>query len=133
MPVQEAGPSHLRVHAMSIRAVFRVQCDGPCKGWLSVSPEFAGREILPGMMTVEPTAVHAANWPGERAARRAALNEGWSYRPKDGQFSGQLWCRSCRINPLRIQLPPLCADPQVPHAVNFSGHCVFCDKQVDDL
>ena len=30
---------------MSIRAVFRVRCDGPCKGWLSVPPHLVGRVI----------------------------------------------------------------------------------------
>jgi hypothetical protein len=118
---------------MTIRAVFRVQCDGPCKGWLSISPEYAGREILPDMMTVEPTAVHAANWPGERAARLGALGAGWTRDPNDSQEPRRWLCRSCRINPLGIQLPPLCADPQVSHAVNFSGRCLFCDKQVSDL
>lgn len=127
---------------MSIRAVFRVRCDGPCKGWLSLSPEFAGRDILPGMMTVEPTAVHAANWPGERAAREAARQEGFQILG----FTGRLLCPECRDNPLGIKLPsarpnteksrpPACEDPEVDvdHSFDMTWSCVFCGKDERDL
>ena len=110
---------------MSIRAVFRVRCDGPCKGWLSLSPEFAGRDILPGMMTVEPTAVHACNWPGERAARRGAFHAGWKYVLVPGK-SDQLMCPPCAVNPLGIVLPPdpvcICTHPLSQH--NFQRLCI---------
>lgn len=116
---------------MTIRAVFRVQCDGPCRGWLSISPEFAGRDILPGMMTVEPTAVHAGNWPGERAARLAAQREGWQVRVT---APPTLLCPPCAANPLGIVLPPWsCVDPGPGHAPNMDGVCAICGKVVDDL
>lgn len=117
---------------MTIRAVFRVQCDGPCKGWLSVPPELIGKDITHDQLTVEPTAVHAGNWPGERAARVAAVNSGWDYRPKESVHGGQLWCRSCRINPLGIKLPPVCADPEIGHRLTVAGVCVFCDRSIAD-
>lgn len=100
---------------MSIRAVFRVQCDGPCRGWLS-TPECyrMGTDIRPEAFVVAPTAERAGNWPGERAARRAALGAGWTYTGvsawnPEGQHAtargGTLLCPKCKTNPLGISLP----------------------------
>jgi hypothetical protein len=110
---------------MTIRTVFRVQCDGPCKGWLSVPPHLIGRDILHTALTVEPTAVHAGNWPGERAARTAAVGAGWQRSFLDPAHAKWL-CPGCRDNPLGIVLPPdpvcICTHPLSQH--NLNGLCV---------
>lgn len=86
---------------MSIKAVFRVQCDGPCKGWLSLPDTRRGVDVPAETLVVRRTAVNAALYPGEGAARRAARGAGW--------VTDDLWgllCRSCAVNPLGIVLPP---------------------------
>lgn len=92
---------------MSIRAVFRVQCDGPCKGWLSWTEDYVpGTDMLPRHHMVAPTAERALNWPGERAARMAALDNGWAADLITGRMGLQSWfCPTCRDNPLGIVLP----------------------------
>ncbi|HEX5705639.1 MAG TPA: hypothetical protein VFX97_20740 [Pyrinomonadaceae bacterium] len=86
---------------MTIKAVFRVQCDGPCKGWLSLpSKHHMGHEDL----IVRPTTVTAGLWPGERAARTAALNNGWEVTGLSRNPVSWL-CPTCRLNPLDIRIP----------------------------
>lgn len=81
---------------MTIRTVFRVQCDGPCKGWLSWSDDYVpGTPVLPRYEVVAPTAERAFNWPGEGAARRAAVGAGWSYTMVDGLK--KIVCPECRF------------------------------------
>lgn len=82
---------------MTVKAVFRVQCDGPCKGWLSLpSKHQTGTDIRHEDLLVRPTAVTAALWPGERSARTAALNNGWE-ADRDDFTSAREWrCPECR-------------------------------------
>ena len=116
---------------MTIRAVFRVQCDGPCRGWLSVPPELIGKDTPATALTVEPTAVHAGNWPGERAARIAALGAGWTRDRNDFSEPRRWLCPSCSVNPLGIVLPPWsCVDPGPGHAPNMDGVCAICGVTV---
>jgi hypothetical protein len=87
---------------MTIRAVFRVQCDGPCHGWLSRREGYVpGTDMRPEDHVVEPTAVRALNWPGERAARLAAQRLGWQWNRGGPQL-----CPECAANPLGIVIPP---------------------------
>jgi hypothetical protein len=87
---------------MMIRAVFRVQCDGPCRGWLSWREGYVpGTDMRPEDHVVEPTAVRALNWPGERAARLAAQRLGWQWNRGGPQL-----CPECAANPLGIVIPP---------------------------
>jgi hypothetical protein len=91
---------------VSIRSVFRVQCDGACKGWLSRSDDYVpGTDVLPRHRVTAPTAERAFNWPGERAARLAARSAGWIPWRKDGTRTTWL-CPGCKDNPLEIVLPP---------------------------
>lgn len=99
-----------------IRAVFRVQCDGPGKEWLSVPPHLIGRDILPEALTVEPTAERAGNWPGEGAARRAAIGAGWSFVTVNGSW--KLMCPPCALNPLGIVLPK--SEPTCPECAHWT-------------
>jgi hypothetical protein len=94
---------------VTIRAVFRVQCDGPCKGWL------LSYTALPGS---EPA---AATFPGERAARVAAVNAGWSLK----DLGLHLYCPDCTVNPLGVVLPdsPICVDPRCPARHAHFGPC----------
>lgn len=90
---------------MTIKAVFRVQCDGPCKGWLSLPDNYRmGTDIRHGDLIVRPTAVTAGLWPGERAARTAALNNGWKVTGLSRNPISWL-CPTCRRNPLGIRIP----------------------------
>lgn len=110
---------------MSIRAVFRVQCDGPGKEWLSI-PEWGwgtGRDVFDRQLTAEPTAERAGNWPGERAARHAALGAGWTYTWFKGAH--KLMCPACAANPLGIKLPE-------PDLVCVCGHRKS-DHNLNDL
>lgn len=91
---------------MSIRVVFRVQCDGPGREWLSFPEggDWFSRDLDGTELVAAPTAERACNWLGERAARRAALAAGWRY----GFFhSSRTWwfCPECQPNPLGISLP----------------------------
>lgn len=113
---------------MTIRAVFRVQCDGPCKGWLSFTEDYVpGMDVEPRHQVTEPTAVRACNWPGERAARIAARNAGWTVLLT---VPMKLRCPECTENPLGISLPTLpdpddeCVCRHPFHAHNFRGLCV---------
>lgn len=87
---------------MTIKAVFRVQCDGPCKGWLSLPDTRRGVDVLHADLVVRPTAVNAGLWPGERTARRAAMGNGWEVRIT---APPTLLCPTCRLNPLDIRIP----------------------------
>lgn len=91
---------------MSIKAVFRVQCDGPGREWLSLTPDYRpGTDILPHHVVAEPTAERACNFPGERAARRGALDAGWRYGFLYTSRTSWL-CPGCQANPRGIKLPP---------------------------
>lgn len=96
--------------AMTIRAVFRVQCDGPCKGWLSWTEDYVpGTDMLPCHHVVAPTAERALNWPGERAARTAALDNGWVFsHDRSRPQPYKIYCPTCKVNPLGIVLPKAC-------------------------
>lgn len=90
-----------------IRSVFRVQCDGPCRGWLSWSEDYVpGTDILPRHEVVAPTAERAFNWPGERAARMAARAAGWEC-PVQLEDPRKWFCPTCKLNPKGIVVPPL--------------------------
>lgn len=94
---------------MSIRQVFRVQCDGPGKEWLSFTEDYVpGTDIEPRHEVAAPTAERAFNFPGERSARRAALAAGWKYTGvspwnPEGQHAtargGTLLCPACQDLP----------------------------------
>lgn len=87
---------------MTVKAVFRVQCDGPCKGWLSLREGYVpGTDILPGDQIVTPTAELACNWPDTRSAMSAALAHG--FRRVPARLG--LVCPACRK----------CADCGHPH------------------
>ena len=90
---------------MTVKAVFRVQCDGPCKGWLSV-PEGKAPDgpVPPSELLVVPQPTRTAVWPGERAARYAAGAAGWEVVLGRGRV--RMMCPACRLNPLGIRLPP---------------------------
>lgn len=92
---------------MSIRAVYRVQCDG-CKGWLSRSDDYVmGTDVLVRHRVVRLTAETAFNWPGERAARLAAQEAGWEKHPHDTKQPCGWLCPACKHNPFdRGELPP---------------------------
>ena len=63
---------------MSIKPVYRVQCSGPCKGWLSPPDDHPiGADIYHDQLVVKPTAEHAGLWPTWDAAYRAAGGAGW--------------------------------------------------------
>lgn len=90
---------------MTIKAVFQVQCDGPCKGWLSLPSKYhPGTDLQHEDLIVRPTAVTAGLWPGERAARRAALGNGWEVKGLARNPISWL-CPECRLNPLDIRVP----------------------------
>lgn len=89
---------------MTIKAVFRVQCDGMCKGWLSLPDAHRlGTDIRHVELVVRPTAANAGLWPGERTARRAALGNGWEVSGRCARWT--MRCPECRLNPLGIRLP----------------------------
>lgn len=81
---------------MTIRAVFRVQCDGPCKGWLSQTGD---------VIRLNPPSRDAGMYPGERSARLAAEAAGWGVIRTAPMT---LRCPSCTANPLDILLPRVC-------------------------
>ena len=97
--------------AVTIKAVFRVQCDGPCRGWLSLPDGYRmGTDILHVDLVVRPTAATAGLWPGERAARRAALRNGWHVSGRNGRVQAtnghaHMLCPTCKLNPLDIRIP----------------------------
>lgn len=86
---------------MGCRPVFRVQCDGPCRQWLSRREDTPfGVDLGPEYHVLRLTAERAFNWPGEGAARATALWLGW-------RVSSDRWlCPECAANPLGIVLPP---------------------------
>ena len=110
---------------MTIKAVFRVRCDGPCKGWLSLPDNYRmGIDILHVDLVVRPTAANAGLWPGERSARTAALGNGWEYAGKspwnpEGQHAtargGTLLCPTCKLT------PPVRLDIRIPRAAPCLG------------
>ena len=103
---------------MTIRAVFRVQCDGPCGGWLSETGD---------VIRLNPPSRDAGMYPGERSARLAAEAAGWDVIRT---APVTLRCPSCTANPLDILLPKLpdpddeCVCRHPFHAHNFRGLCV---------
>lgn len=83
----------MRGLAVTIKAVFRVQCDGPCRGWLSWREGYVpGTDIKPSDQIVAPTAERACNWPDDHAARVAARNLGWTTGMRDGVREVQWQC-----------------------------------------
>ena len=74
--------------------MFRVQCDGPCGGWLSQTGD---------VIRLKHPSRDVGMWPGERAARVAAVGAGWSVRIT---APPTLLCPDCALNPLGIKLPP---------------------------
>lgn len=93
---------------MTVKAVFRVQCDGPCRGWLSLPDTRVYRgvnDFRHAELTVEPTAVNAGLWPGEYAARTAARNNGWDVSGSGATSPATLLCPTCKSNPLGIRIP----------------------------
>lgn len=89
---------------MSIRAVFRVQCDGPGKEWLSWPQDYVlGTDLPDEILVAEPTAIRACNWPSDHAARVAALGAGWATRLTPGVANVQWWCPGCQKGPGRFQ------------------------------
>lgn len=64
---------------MTINVVYRVQCSGPCRRWLSLPDDYEPGEDVPlAALVPQPTAARAGMWPDETAARRAAFAAGWS-------------------------------------------------------
>lgn len=64
---------------MTIELVYRVQCSGPCRRWLSIPDSYEPGEDIPlAALEPKPTAARAGMWPDETAARRAAFAAGWS-------------------------------------------------------
>jgi hypothetical protein len=64
---------------MPIAPVWRVQCSGPCRRWLSIPDGYQPGEDIPlAALVPKPTAERAGLWPSEQAARRAAHCAGWS-------------------------------------------------------
>jgi hypothetical protein len=64
---------------MTINVVYRVQCSGPCRRWLSIPDGYGPGEDIPlAALEAQPTAARAGMWPDEHAARRAAFAAGWS-------------------------------------------------------
>ncbi|MDX3575964.1 hypothetical protein [Streptomyces sp. FL07-04A] len=75
-----------------IKPVYRVQCDGPGKEWLSLPDDYVpGTDLMTGVLVAAITAERAGNWPAERDAQRAAVGAGW--RPT--QTTGQWLCPAC--------------------------------------
>lgn len=106
----------------SIRAVFRVQC-GKCRGWLSRTPDYVpGTDVQPHHNETLATAERAWLWPGEGAARRAALAAGWRPDHTQPPGSGVLLCPACSTNPLGIVLPP---DP-CPNCLHVHRLGILC-------
>lgn len=64
---------------MPITPVYRVQCSGPCRRWLSLPDDYEPGEDIPlAALVPKPTAERAGLWPDVTAARRAAHCAGWS-------------------------------------------------------
>ena len=71
-----------------IKPVYRVQCSGPCRRWLSIPKSYQPGEDIPhAALEPQPTAARAGMWPDESAALYAAFGAGWS--------SGT--CPDCRV------------------------------------
>lgn len=99
--------------------MFRAQCDGPGKEWLSLPESYVpGTDLQHVDLVAAPTAERAGNWPGERAARTAARNAGWD----TPGFSGPVFCPACRLNPLGIYLPKPCQTCTHVHRGPVCGH-----------
>ena len=77
-----------------IKPVYRVQCDGPDKEWLSLPEGYVpGTDLMADALIAADTAERAGNWPEERAAQRAAIGAGW--RPVAGSDFREWLCPSC--------------------------------------
>lgn len=75
-----------------IKPVYRVQCDGPGREWLSLPDDYTPGADLPAeSLIAAPTAERAGNWPTEQAARRAVDGAGW----QSTRTTGQWLCPAC--------------------------------------
>lgn len=79
-----------------IDPVYRIQCDGPCEGWLrrldGLSP---ATDTLSGTMTITAVEDHAAVFVDQRKAQMAAVAQGW--RPVQGHgLEGDWLCPTCQ-------------------------------------
>lgn len=64
---------------MPIRSAYRVQCSGPCHGWLSIPDGYQPGEDVPlAALAPKPTAERAGLWQSKNDARYAAHRAGWS-------------------------------------------------------
>lgn len=110
---------------MSIRAVFRVQCDGPGKEWLSWPKDYVpGTDLPDEILVAEPTAIRACNWPSDYAARFAAFGAGWFTRLTPGVSDVQWWCPVCAVStsPTGESAVCICTHPKSDH--NFNDLCI---------
>lgn len=74
---------------MPIAPVYRVQCSGPCRRWLSLPDGYQPGEDIPlAALVPQPTAERAGLWPSEQAARYAAHGAGWT---------GSGYCPDCAL------------------------------------
>lgn len=79
-----------------IQPVYRVQCDGPGREWLSLPAGYLlGTDLSPGALVAVPTAERAGNWPGEKEAKRAAIDAGWRH-PMDSSHFKDWLCPACQ-------------------------------------
>lgn len=73
---------------MPITPVYRVQCPGPCRRWLSIPDGYEPGGDLPlAALVPMPTAGRAGLRPDVTAARHAAAAAGWA---------GDCCCPDCR-------------------------------------
>lgn len=107
---------------MSIRQVFRVQCDGPGKEWLSYTEDYVpGTDIESRHEVAAPTAERAFNWPTEHAARVAALKAGWVTKLGAPGVPGvQWWCPVCAVSTYLTGEAAvcICTHPKSDHNLN---------------
>jgi hypothetical protein len=81
-----------------IRPVYRVQCDGPGKEWLSLPDGYVpGTDLPADALVAADTAEKAGNWPGEREAKRAAIGAGWRHPMDSSDFKDWL-CPACQTS-----------------------------------
>lgn len=79
-----------------IMPVYRVQCDGPGREWLSLPEDHKpGTDLTPDVLVAAPTAERAGNWPDEQAAKRATIGAGWRH-PVDSRDFKDWLCPGCQ-------------------------------------
>lgn len=79
-----------------IKPVYRVQCDGPGKEWLSLPGSYVpGTDLPSDTLIAAPTAERAGNWPDEKSAKRAAIGAGWRHPVDSADFKDWL-CPACQ-------------------------------------